>query len=318
MKITFLDAATLGADVREKIDEIFGDLGKLCIRLSTKPEEVEEVIADSDVVILNKIKLNESNLKNAKNLKLICATATGYDNIDVKWCGENGIAVCNVVGYSTQSVAQLTISMALMLFNHMSEYVDYVKDGSYTKSGIANCLSPTFREIHGKVWGIVGAGNIGKQVARVAEALGCKVIVNKRKPDGEFEFADLDTLCKTADIISVHTPLNEETKHLISRERIAMMKKDAILINVARGLVTDEEALADAIEKEMLGGIGIDVYSVEPMPKDHPFTRIMGRNNVCLTPHNAWGAYEARVRCLEIIKDNIEKFLKGEKQNRVD
>ncbi len=318
MKITFLDAATLGADVREKIDEIFGPLGELCVRLSTKQDEVEDVIADSDVVVLNKIKLNESNLKNAKKLKLICATATGYDNIDVKWCGENNIAVCNVVGYSTQSVAQFTVSMALILFNHMSEYVNYVKDGSYTESGVANCLHPTFHEIRGKVWGIVGAGNIGKQVAYVAEALGCRVIVNKRKPDGEYEFADLDTLCKTADIISVHTPLNEETKHLINRDRIAMMKRDAIFINVATGVVADEEGLADAIKEERLGGIGIDVYSVEPMPKNHPFTRIMGRPNVCLTPHNAWGAYEARVRCLEIIKDNIEKFLKGERQNRVD
>ncbi len=318
MKITFLDAATLGADVREKIDEIFGPFGEICVRQGTSPEEVADAIGDSDVVILNKIKLNESNLKDAKNLKLICVTATGYDNIDIKWCGENNIAVCNVVGYSTQSVAQLTISMALMLVNHMSEYTDYVKDGRYSASGVANCLTPTFREIYGKVWGIVGAGNIGKQVARVAEALGCRVIVNKRKLDGEYEFADIDTLCRTADIISVHTPLNDETKNLINRDRIAMMKKDAIFINVARGLVADEEALADAIEEDRLGGLGIDVYSVEPMPKNHPYTRIMNKKNVCLTPHNAWGAYEARIRCLEIIKDNIDKFLKGERQNRVD
>ena len=317
MKITLLDAATLGCDIKEKAYEVFGKFGDVEMRETTAPDEIPTAAKDADVLIVNKIKLG-SNLDGAENLKLICVAATGFDNIDLEWCRKNNVAVCNVKGYSTQSVAQLTISMALMLINRMSDYTEYVKSGEYSSGGIANRLIPVYHEIYGKTWGVIGAGNIGKQVAKVAEALGCNVIVNKRTPDDKYKFSDIDTLCKTADIISVHTPLTAETRNLINRERINMMKKDAIFINVARGAVADEEALTDAIEEGRLGGLGIDVYTTEPMPKEHPYSRIMKLPNVCLTPHNAWGAYESRVRCLEIIGSNIEKFLKGERQNRVD
>ena len=316
MKIIVLDAATLGCDIKEKAYEIFGKFGEVDMRETTTLDQVPMAVKDADVLIVNKIRLG-SNLSGAKNLKLICVSATGYDNIDLKWCRENNVAVCNVKGYSTQSVAQLTISMALMLINRMAEYTEYVKSGEYSISGIANRLTPVYNEIYGKTWGIVGAGNIGKQVARVAEAMGCRVIVNKRTPDGDYEFSDIDNLCTTADIISVHTPLTDETRNLINRDRINMMKSNAIFINVARGAVADEAALADAVAQGRIGGIGIDVYTTEPMPKDHPYTKIMKMPNVCLTPHNAWGAYESRVRCLEIMGSNIEKFLSGERQNRI-
>lgn len=318
MKITILDAATLGEDLIPEIPKLFSEYGEVEVRLSTLPEEIEDVTADADVVIVNKIKLSKSNLDRTDKIKLICVTATGYDNIDVEYCKERGIAVCNVVGYSTDSVAQTTVMMALALANRLTEYTRFVKSGEYTKSGIANRLTPVYHELAGKVWGIVGAGNIGKKVAKIAEAFGCRVVVCKRKKEEGMECVDIDTLCEISDIISVHAPLTDETRNLINRERIAKMKNDAIFINVARGAIADEEALADAIKEDRLGGLGIDVYTVEPFASNHPFAEISGNDKVCLTPHNAWGAYEARLRCLDIISDNIKAFLCGEKKNRVD
>ena len=226
--------------------------------------------------------------------------------------------MCNVRGYSTYSVAQITVAAVLSLTCKMPQYNEYVKSGRYTESGIANRLVPVYHELFGKVWGIVGAGNIGRQVAKIAEALGCRVIVCKRTPVSDMECVNIDTLCKTADIISVHTPLTDETRGLISRERIALMKKDAIFVNVARGAIVDEQALTEAIEQNRLGGLGIDVYSKEPLPKEHPYNRILNNPNTCFTPHNAWGAYEARVRCLDIIAKNISSYLNGGTDNRVD
>ena len=318
MKITVLDGATLGNDLLSVLPNFFNEFGELEVHLTTAPEKVADRISDTDIIIVNKIKLNESNLSNAKNLKLICVCATGYDNIDTTYCTARGIAVCNVVGYSTHSVAQLTVLMALTLINKLPDYTDYVNSGEYTNSGVANRLIPVYHEICGKTWGIVGLGNIGKQVARVAEALGCRVIVNKRTPDENFECVDIDTLCKTADIISVHTPLTNQTANLISKERIAMMKDGVIFINVARGAVADEAALCDAVLQGKIGGLGIDVYTTEPIPANHPYNKILGKSNVCLTPHTAWGAYEARLRCIEIIKENIIDFLNNGRKNRVN
>ena len=314
LKIVFLDAGTLGADIDLSMFEKYGTL---TVYQSTSQEEFTKNVGDSDVVIINKLKVGRNNLPECKNVKLVCVTATGYDNIDTEYCLDNGIAVCNVVGYSTQNVAQLTLAMALSLICHLSEYNRSVGDGTYSRGKSANILTPVYHEIYGKTWGIVGYGNIGKQVAKVAEALGCKVIVYKRTPTDDAECVDIDTLCKESDIISVHTPLNDGTRGLISRERIAMMKNDAILINVARGAVADEEALADAILEDRLGGLGVDVYSKEPFPETHPFSKIAGRDNVILTPHMAWGSYEARVRCCEEICLNIEAYLRGEKRCRV-
>ena len=314
LKIVFLDAGTLGADIDLSMFEKFGTL---TVYQSTLQEEFAKNVGDSDVVIINKLKVGRHNLPKCKNVKLVCVTATGYDNIDTEYCRDNGIAVCNVVGYSTQNVAQLTVAMVLSLICHLNEYNRSVADGTYSHGKSANILTPVYHEIFGKTWGIVGYGNIGKQVGKVAEALGCRVIVYKRTPTDDAECVDIDTLCRESDIISVHTPLNDGTRDLISRERIAMMKNDAILINVARGAVTDEEALAEAILEGRLGGLGVDVYSKEPFPETHPFSKIAGRDNVILTPHMAWGSYEARVRCCEEICLNIEAYLRGENRCRV-
>ncbi|MBR3879663.1 MAG: hydroxyacid dehydrogenase [Clostridia bacterium] len=314
LKLTVLDSATLGSDIDLSMFEKFG---QLTVYKGTAPEDFAKNVGDSDVIILNKIKVGKHNLPECNNLKLICVTATGYDNIDLEYCKENNIAVCNVVGYSTQNVAQLTVAMALSLVCHLNEYNRLVTDGTYSRGTSANILTPVYHEMYGKTWGIVGYGNIGKQVARVAEALGCKVIVYKRTPTDEAECVDIDKLCRESDIISIHTPLNDGTRNLINRERIAMMKKDAIVINVARGAVVDEAAVSEAILEKRLGGVGIDVYSVEPFADTHAYASIAGLDNVYLTPHMAWGSYEARVRCCDEVAKNIEAYLQGEERNRI-
>lgn len=315
MNISILDAATLGKDLDLSLFEKYGNVK---VYQSTSPEEVEARLRGADIVILNKVKLREAQLSRADSLKLICIAATGFDNVDTVYCRSRGIAVCNVVGYSTQSVAQVTVSMALSLITHLNEYTETVRNGSYTQNGVANCLTPVYHEIAGKTWGIVGFGNIGRQVGAVAKALGCRVIVNKQTPVSDWECVEINRLCCESDIISIHTPLNDTTKELINSTRIAMMKPTAIVINVARGAVADERALADALEQGRLGGLGIDVYSVEPFPIDHPYQRIKHLPNVCLTPHMAWGGYETRVRLVNEMATNIEAFLKCERRNRVD
>jgi len=314
MKITVLDAGTLGSDVNLTP---FYEVGEVELFENTAPDEIAARIKESDVVCINKIKLNEGNLSGSA-VRVICVAATGYDNIDTVYCKKQGIAVCNVPGYSTHSVAQLSVAMALYLVNHLSEYRSFVHSGEYSRSGVANRLTPVWHELYGQTWGIVGGGNIGGQVARVAEAFGCRVLVCRRKKDPHFETVDIDTLCRESDIISLHVPLSEETRGMISAERIAMMKEGAILINVARGAVTDEGAVADAVESGHLGGIGIDVFSAEPLPEEHPYHRITDQDNVILTPHTAWGSLEARNRVIREMAENIRAFYEGRERNRVD
>ena len=314
MKIVFLDAETLGNDI---LTDEFLKFGEVVVHKKTAAEEVTAHLSDANVAILNKVKITSSHLEKNNDLKLICITATGFDNVDLDACRQHGVAVCNVVGYSTQSVAQVTVAMALSLITRLEEYQRFVRDGSYTRRGIANCLTPVYHEILGKTWGIVGYGNIGRQVGRVAEALGCKVLVYKRTPIAGVECVDFDTICQKSDILSLHTPLNPSTRHLLDQEHIDMLKKNAIVINVARGAVADETALAKAIENRRIGGLGVDVYSAEPMAEDHPFQSIKSYPNVCLTPHMAWGAYETRMRLLNEVVENIEAFLKGVRKNRV-
>lgn len=315
MKIVFLDALTLGNDIDLSG---FSELGELVIYGGSTNAEVIERTRDCDVVVTNKLKLNESNLSLAHNLKLICVTATGFDNIDVNYAKSRGIGVCNVVGYSTSNVAQITVGMVLDLINRTDDYRASVKSGEYSARGVANVLSPTYHEIEGKTWGIVGFGNIGRRVARIADALGCRVLVNKREAISDFECVDIDTLCKECDIITLHTPLNDGTRGLISSERIAAMKEGVILVNVARGAVVDENAVANAFKIGKLGGFGCDVYSAEPFGKDHPYYEIKDMDNVILTPHMAWGSYEARLRLCNEVKENIIAFFKGDIKNRID
>ena len=315
MEIVVLDAATLGADT-----DLFPLLeqGNVTVWDNTAPEEIARRIETAEVIVSNKVRLMEPVLREAKKLKLICLSATGYDCVDTAYCAKNGIGVCNVPGYSTQSVAQLTVALALELVNHLSVYRDYVHSGAYSRSGVANALTPVWHELYGKTWGIVGGGNIGRQVAKIAEAFGCRVLVCRRKPDEVYETVDLDTLCVESDIISIHVPLTDRTRGMIGKKQIGLMKKEAIVINVARGAVTDEAALAEAVREGRIAGLGVDVYSTEPFGPEHPFNAILDLPNVCLTPHTAWGAIETRNRCVAMVAENISAFYRGQRKNRVE
>lgn len=315
MKITVLDKALMGEDLPFEILEKFGTL---TVFDNTRAEETTKNVADSDVIILNKVKITREVIYSAKNLKLICVFATGYDNIDITAARERGVAVANVPGYSTESVLLFTMATALALYSKLYEFNKFVKSGEYTSSGYANKLTPVYHELSGKCWGIIGCGNIGSSVARVATALGAKVIVNKRTPTSEFECVDIDTICRESDIISIHCPLNDSTKNLINKEKIALMKDSVVLVNEARGAVINEKDVADAIVQKKIAAFGSDVYSAEPFGEDHPFYKIKTFDNVILTPHAAWAAYEARERCLNIISDNIDAFISGDRKNRVD
>ena len=315
LTVVVLDASTLGDDLDLTPLQA---LGEVKVYQTSTPEEIAIRIADADILMQNKAKLTADLLAKATKLKVICEAATGFDNIDVAYCREHGIAVTNVPGYSTQCVAQITFTLALSLITHLPQYTSFVQSGEYTASGVANRLSPAFCELYGKTWGIVGYGNIGKQVAKIAEAFGCNVIVHKRTPEEGVRCVDIDTLCRESDVISLHTPLNDGTRGLIGRAQLDMMKKNAILVNVARGAVTDEEAVVDALLSGKLAGFGCDVYSAEPFPAGHPIDRIKDLPNVCLTPHIAWGGYETRVRLLDEMIKNAQAFFRGEKRNRVD
>ncbi len=314
MKIVLLDSKTLGDDISLSPFEALGDF---CRYDKTAPDEIAERISDTNVIITNKVKLTADKLVSAPNLALICVTATGFDNVDIEYCKANNIAVCNVKGYSTECVSQLTVSMALSLVNHLAEFDKYTKSGKYSDSGIQNKLTPVFNEVYGKTWGVVGLGNIGKRVAQIAKALGCKVLAYKRTPDENYNCTDLDTLMKESDIISLHIPSSAETVGLISREKLALMKDRAVLINVARGNVVDEKAVADAILSGSLYGFGCDVYSAEPFPHNHPYARLSSCDNVILTPHMAWGGFETRERLVNEVASNIKAFADGQKRNRV-
>lgn len=314
MKIVILDSGTLGADIDLSPIRACGEVIEY---KSTAPAEVADKLADADVAVLNKVKLNKDNLSDAKDLKLICVAATGYDNIDIDYCRTHSIAVCNVPGYSTDSVAQLSVSMVLSLVTHLNEYRSFVHSGEYSRSSSANRLEPVYHEIAGQTWGVVGGGGIGSKVAEIATALGCRVLLCRRQPETRYEAADIDRICRECDIISLHVPLNDGTRGIISRERIASMKDGVVIVNTARGAVCDEAAIADGVLSGKIGALGCDVYSTEPFGEDHPFQAILDRPNVCLTPHMAWGSYEARNRCVRRMAENIKEFFVGNVHNRI-
>ncbi len=314
MKITVFDRASIGTDLDYNALAAYGDV---TVFDASTPDRVKARLQGCEVALINKVKLSAEVLAHADALKLICIFATGYDNIDVAYCRERGIAVCNVVGYSTESVAQLTVAMALSLCSHLPTYTTAVQSGWYSRQESPNLLVPVYHELCGKTWGIVGYGNIGKKVGEIARAFGCKVLAYKRNPDSP-ECVDLETLLRESDIISLHTPLNRESRGMIGQEQIAMMEKKPIVINVARGAVWDEAAIANAVKEGTISGMGCDVFSTEPFPVEHPFFAIKDAPNVCLTPHMAWASAEARAKCLDEICKNIDAFQKGEKRNRVD
>ncbi|MBQ4594128.1 MAG: D-2-hydroxyacid dehydrogenase [Akkermansia sp.] len=315
MKITVLDAETLGVDLDLSP---LAAIGELAVHAATAPEQVAARLVDTDVAVVNKIKINEAVLAGNTRLKLVCVTATGYDNIDLTACRARGIGVCNVVGYSTDSVAQVTLAMALSLTTNLAFFTGHVASGAYTANGVANCVAPAFHELRGKTWGIAGYGHIGARVGALAAALGCRVLALARRPREGVEQVELETLCRTADILSIHLPLTPETRGLFGAREIGWMKPDAILLNVARGAVTDEAAVAAALQEGRLGGLGVDVYSTEPFGEGHPFYPLRNHPRACFTPHMAWAAYEARARCIAEVAWNIRAWQAGERRCRVD
>ena len=315
MKITVLDKKTMGDDISFAPIESYGKL----VAYDISPAElIPERVTDADVIILNKAKITADVIAAAKNLKLICVFATGYDNIDLAAAKEAGVAVCNVPGYSTDSVTLYTIATVTALASRLITYRSAVSSGEYTAIGSPNKISPAFNDLRGKTWGIIGYGNIGKSVAEVAKAFGANVIVNKRTPTFDAVCVDVDTLCEKSDIITIHCPLNDDTRGMINADRLARMKKSVILVNEARGAVLDEAAVAKAVEQGEIAAFGCDVYTKEPFPADHPYAAIKDLDNVILTPHSAWASYEARTRCVDIISNNIASYISGDRLNRVD
>jgi len=318
MKTVFLDRNTIGFDIDVSM---FKDFGELEEHNSCLPDESRNYIKDADIVIFNKTIMNKEMLDEAKDVKLLCVTATGYDNIDLEYCRARGIAVCNIKGYSTPAVVQHTFALALYVLEKISYYDNYVKSGEYCKaSGFSN-FDEKYWELQGKTWGIIGLGNIGKGVARVAEAFGCKVIyysASGTNTSQEYERVDFDRLLSESDIISLHCPLSEKTRGIMNEEAFKKMKNSAILVNVARGPVVDEQALFNALNEGWIAGAGLDVLTKEPMSVNNPLVAIKDSKKLLITPHMAWASVEARTRCMQEVYNNIERFLSGETRNRVD
>lgn len=317
MKIVMLDRNTLGMDIDVSIFEKLGEFEAFDV---APREKSIERIKDADVVIFNKTVMDEEMLKNAKNVKLLCVTATGTDNIDFSYTNQRGITVANVRDYSTPAVVQHTFALALYVMEKLSYYDNYVKSGAYSNQlGFSN-FDERYGELQGKVWGIVGFGNIGRGVAKVAEAFGCKVIYYSASGNNnstEYERVDFDTLLSKSDILSLHCPLTDRTRNLIDLEALQKMKETAILVNVARGPVVDEEALYTALTEGYIAGAGLDVLSKEPMQKTNPLGKLQDSRKLIITPHMAWASTEARTRCIEEIYKNIEAFLQGTERNVV-
>ena len=317
MKIVLLDTATMGSDMEFSCIERLGE----CVKYeNTLSGEISDRIKDADVVVINKVQLGREVLKEARKLKLICVFAIGYNNVDIEYCRENNIRVRNVPGYCVESVCQHTFALLFMLMENMRYYDDFVKNGSYSKSGVANHLGKPFFEIAGKKWGIIGMGAIGRAVADCAAAFGAEVcycsisgVARKEK----YENVDLITLLTECDIISVHAPLNEKTMRLIGEKELKMMKRTAYIVNVGRGAVIDEKALAEAIDGGIIGGAALDVYTTEPPLVDSPIMNIKNRERIVYTPHTAWSSVEARKRCISMTADNIDAFIKGKLLNDV-
>lgn len=319
MKIVLLEAKNLGEDM---VFTPFLPLGEVEIYPFTSPEEMPERIKDADILVANKLPMCEETLKDAENLKLICLTATGINNLDGEYLKKRGIRACNVTGYSTDAVAQHTFAMLFYIWEKLCFYDDYVKSGEYTKSGGFSYFTERFYELSGKTWGIVGMGAIGRKVADIAEAFGCKVICYSAS-GGTYQLCadrkqvDFETLLKESDILSIHAPLNEKTENLMDIQAFQKMKKTAVLINVARGPIVDQEALYKALTEDMIAGACLDVLKQEPMAEDNPLIRIRDSKKLLITPHMAWAPVETRFRCRDEVVENIRAFLAGEERNRV-
>ena len=314
MKIVVLDRMAMGADLDFSV---LSDYGEVEIYDTTVEDEVLARVKECEALLINKVKITKEVMENAPNLKFVCVFATGYDNVDVSYAKERGIAVTNIPSYSTESVTLYTVATVLNLAARLFEYRTVVSSGEYSKGKSPNRIEPVYHEIFGKTWGIIGCGTIGSRVAAVAESLGCNVITHQRHPHAKYKTVALNELLAQSDIITIHCPLTEQTFGLIGREEIKQMKAGVILVNEARGAVCCEEAIAEAMHNGRIAAFGCDVYSKEPFPVEHPFYQIKDNPCVCLTPHAAWAAYEARKRALGIVADNIRSYLEGKSLNRI-
>lgn len=309
MKLVFLDTKTIGEDIGLSAYDALGEVVKY--GFSTL-EEIPERVKDADVLIVNKIAINEQTIGNAKNLKLVCVTATGTNNLDKEYLKKRGIAWRNVAGYSTESVTQHTFALLFYLLEKIRYYDDYVKDEKYINDTVFTHFAEHFNEVNGKTWGIIGLGTIGRRVADIAKAFGARVIYYSASgsPAQEgYEQVDFETLLTTSDIVSVHAPLNEYTKDLMDREAFAKMKKTAIFLNLGRGPIVVEQDLYEALETGEIAAAGLDVLCEEPMSETNPLAKIKDSKKLIITPHIAWASVEARNRLMKIIVEQIREFL---------
>lgn len=308
MKIVVLDAKTLGSDI--SLDGL-KEFGEVVTYETTSKEQTQSRVKDADIILTNKVVITKEIMSNS-SFKLICETATGTDNIDLIAARELGIEVKNVAGYSTNSVVQMTFSLALYLLGKMKFYDEFVKSANWAKSGIFTNIDKPFNEISGKTWGIIGLGNIGKKVASIAECFGCNIqyySTSGKNSNSEYKQVSLDELMSSSDIISIHAPMNENTNNLITSKELNKMREKSVLLNLGRGGIVNEDDLACVLdEKEIYAGL--DVTKVEPLPLSSPLYSVKkNQDRLVITPHIAWASVEARTKLMELTLENIREFL---------
>lgn len=275
------------------------------------PEEARERTKDADVIILNKVVINEASIGEADHLKLVCVTATGTNNLDKEYLDKRGVAWRNVAGYSTETVAQHTFALLFYLLEHLNYYDQYVKAERYVNDTMFTHFAEVFHELNGMTWGVIGLGAIGRRVADIAKMFGCRVVyysTSGKNDQPGYERVTFDTLLRESDIVSVHAPLDENTKDLMNKEAFDKMKSSAIFLNLGRGPIVVEKDLADALERGSIAAAGLDVLCVEPMQEENPLRQIKDSNRLIITPHIAWASVEARTRLMQIIEGQIREF----------
>ncbi len=309
MKIVFLDVKTIGEDIDLSGFERLGEVVKYGF---SSPEEARVRTRDADVIILNKVVINEQSIGEAEHLKLVCVTATGTNNLDKEYLEKRGIEWRNVAGYSTETVAQHTFALLFFLLEKLAYYDEYVKSERYIGDTVFTHFQNVFHELSGKTWGIIGLGAIGRRVADIAKLFGCRVIyysTSGKNTQAGYERVDFDTLLKESDIVSVHAPLTVETEGLMNKAAFDRMKESAIFLNLGRGPIVVEEDLAEALESGSIAAAGLDVLKVEPMSETNPLRRIKDSDRLIITPHIAWASIEARTRLMKIIEGQVRDFL---------
>ena len=308
MKIVFLDAKTIGEDIDLSGYDSLGTVVKYGFSTA---EEARERTKDADVIVLNKVEINETSIGEADHLKLVCVTATGTNNLDKEYLKQRGIAWRNVAGYSTETVAQHTFALLFYLMEKLRYYDDYVKTEKYVEDVTFTHFENIFHELSGKTWGIIGLGNIGQRVADIAKLFGCHVIyysTSGKNTKPGYERVSLEELLRNSDIVSVHAPLDENTRGLMNRKTFALMKHEAIFLNLGRGPIVVEQDLADALNGGTIAAAGLDVLCVEPMQRDNPLRTIKDSGKLLITPHIAWASVEARTRLMKTIEKQIREF----------